>query len=61
MLRGRQSELLTHEVAVRMREAVEGARLAELEGGAHWFYQEQPNDFEGAVRWFLEGLDSPPS
>ena len=61
VLRGRQSELLTHEVAVRMREAVEGARLAELEGGAHWFYQEQPSDFEGAVRWFLEGLDSPPS
>ena len=57
VLRGRQSELLTHEVAVRMREAVEGARLAELEGGAHWFYQERPSDFEGAVRWFLEGLE----
>ncbi len=60
VLRGRQSELLTHEVAVRMREAVPGARLAELEGGAHWFYQEQPSDFEGAVRWFLDEVDSPP-
>ena len=41
IVRGRQSDLLTHEVAVRMREAVPRARLAELEGGGHWFYQEQ--------------------
>ena len=57
VLRGRQSELLTHEVAVRMREAVPGARLAELEAGGHWFYQEQPSDFEGAARWFLAEVE----
>ena len=57
VVRGRQSTFLTHEVAVRMREAVPRVRLAELEGGGHWFYQEFPGAFEAAVRWFLE---SPP-
>lgn len=54
IVRGRQSELLGHEVAVRMREAVTGARLAELEGAGHWVYQEIPEAFEITVRWFLE-------
>ena len=56
IIRGRQSNLLTHEVAVKMREAIPRARLAELEGGGHWFYQEIPDEFETAVRWFLENL-----
>ena len=56
IIRGRQSELLNHEVAVRMREALPGSRLAELEGGGHWFYQEFPGAFEKTVRWFLDGL-----
>ncbi len=56
IIRGRQSELLSHEVAVRMREALPGSRLAELEGGGHWFYQEFPGAFEKTVRWFLDGL-----
>ena len=51
--RGRQSNLLTHEVAVRMREAIPRARLAELEGGGHWFYQELPGPFEATIRWFF--------
>ena len=54
IVRGRQSELLNHEVAVRMREAVPGSRLAELEGAGHWIYQELPEAFEITVRWFLE-------
>ena len=54
IVRGRQSDLLNHEVAVRMREAVQGSRLAELEGGGHWFHQERPSDFETTVRWFLD-------
>ena len=58
LLRGRQSALLTHETAVRMREAlpVSQVRLAELEGGGHWFHQDFPGAFEAAVRWFLEDL-----
>ncbi len=56
IMRGRQSNLLTHDVAVKMREAIPRARLAELEGGGHWFYQEIPDEFETTVRWFLENL-----
>ena len=55
LVRGRQSALLTHGTAVRMREALPTSqvRLAELEGGGHWFYQDFPGAFEAAVRWFL--------
>lgn len=58
LLRGRQSMLLTHETAVKMREALPSSqvRLAELEGGGHWFYQDFPGAFEATVRWFLEEL-----
>ncbi|MCH7745535.1 MAG: alpha/beta hydrolase [Chloroflexi bacterium] len=56
IIRGRQSNLLTHEVAVKMSEAIPRTRLAELEGGGHWFYQEIPDEFETTVRWFLENL-----
>ncbi len=58
LVRGRQSALLTHETAVRMREALPTSqvRLAELEGGGHWFYQDFPEAFEITVRWFLNDL-----
>ena len=58
LVRGRQSRLLTHETAVRMREALPTAqvRLAELEGGGHWFHQDFPGAFEAAARWFLSAL-----
>ncbi len=60
LVRGRQSALLTHETAVRMRERLPTyqVRLAELEGGGHWFHQDFPEAFEITVRWFLEGLAS---
>ena len=62
IVRGRQSNLLTHEVAVRMREAIAEnvpiMRLAELEGGGHWFYQEFPGAFEATVRWFMRAVRS---
>lgn len=58
LVRGRQSRLLTHETAVMMRAALPASqvRLAELEGGGHWFHQDFPGAFEATVRWFLEGL-----
>ena len=57
IVRGRQSSVLDHEAAVRMREAIPRVRLAELEGSGHWIHQEVPGAFETTVRWFL---DSPP-
>ncbi|MQG00990.1 MAG: alpha/beta hydrolase [SAR202 cluster bacterium] len=56
IIRGRQSDLLTHQTAVKMREKLSGSLLAELEGGGHWFYQESPGAFESTVRWFLSTL-----
>ena len=58
LVRGRQSRLLTHETAVKMREALPASqiRLAELEGGGHWFHQDFPGAFEAAARWFLDSL-----
>ncbi|PZC43210.1 MAG: Pimeloyl-ACP methyl ester carboxylesterase [Chloroflexi bacterium] len=56
IVRGRQSTLLTHETAVRMKEATGNCRLAELEGGGHWFYQESPSSFESTVKWFLNSI-----
>ena len=58
LVRGRQSRLLTHETAVLMHRTLPASqvRLAELEGGGHWFYQDFPGAFEATVKWFLEGL-----
>ena len=56
IVRGRQSSIMSHESAVRMREAAPHARLAELEGAGHWVHQEIPGAFETTVRWFLQGL-----
>lgn len=56
IIRGRQSTLLTHETAVKMREELSNSKLAELEGGGHWFYQESPGAFESTVKWFLDSI-----
>ena len=56
VVRGRQSTLLTHETAVKMKEELPHCKLAELEGGGHWFYQESPGSFESTVKWFLDSI-----
>jgi pimeloyl-ACP methyl ester carboxylesterase len=55
VLRGRASTVLTHEAAVGLREALPGARIAELEGAGHWPHQEIPGAFDATLCWFLEG------
>ena len=54
LLRGRQSNVVSHEEAVRMKENLVSCSLVELEGGGHWLYQESPGSFESATRWFIE-------
>lgn len=54
VLRGRASTVLTHEAAVGLREALPGARIAELEGAGHWPHQEVPGAFDATLRWFLD-------
>ena len=54
LLRGRQSNVVSHEEAVKMKENLSLCSLVELEGGGHWLYQESPGSFESAIRWFLQ-------
>ena len=56
VLRGRESQVLTHEFAVRMKESVPRTRLAELEGAGHWVHREVPGAVESTLRWFLESF-----
>ncbi len=58
LVRGRQSKLLDHRTAVRMREALPtgNMRLAEIDGGGHWFHMDFPGAFEATVRWFLSDM-----
>ncbi len=53
VLRGRASTVLNHEAAVALKEALSGARIAELEGAGHWPHQEIPGAFDATLRWFL--------
>ena len=61
VLRGRKSQVLTHEHAVRMKESVPQTRLAELEGAGHWVHREVPGAVESTLRWFLESFSRLPS
>ena len=61
VLRGRESQVLTHELAVRMKESVPRTRLAELEGAGHWVHREIPGAVESTLRWFLESFSRLPS
>lgn len=54
VLRGRESTVMSHETAVKAREALSRVRLAELESAGHWLQHEIPGAFETTLRWFLE-------
>ena len=55
IVRGAESTLLTGPVARRMRDAVPGSRLVEIDGGGHWAHLESPDAYERAVLDFLGG------
>ena len=55
IVRGAESTLLRHDVAVRMQVAIPDCRLVELPGGGHWVHLEQPDAYAATVRSFLLG------
>jgi len=54
IVRGADSTLLRHDVAVRMEAAIPDCRLVEIPGGGHWVHLEQPEAYAAAVRAFLQ-------
>ena len=52
-VRGAESTLLRHDVALRMAEAIPDCRLVEIPGGGHWVHLEQPDAYLQAVNDFL--------
>lgn len=53
IVRGADSTLLNHEVAVRMELAIPDCRLVEIPGGGHWVHLEQPDAYRETVVGFL--------
>lgn len=53
IVRGADSTLLRHDVAVRMEAAIPDCTLVEIPGGGHWVHLEQPEAYAAAVRAFL--------
>jgi pimeloyl-ACP methyl ester carboxylesterase len=50
---GAESTLLIADVATRMEQQIPGSRLAEISGGGHWAYLEQPEAFLKVILEFL--------
>ena len=53
VVRGADSTLLRHDVALRMVEAIPDCRLAEIPDGGHWSHLEHPDDYERIITTFL--------
>jgi pimeloyl-ACP methyl ester carboxylesterase len=53
LIRGNDSNLLTHNVAVQMQERINTCELVELDNAGHWCYDENPGQFHQAVLKFL--------
>ena len=55
IVRGADSTLLRHDVAVRMEASIPDCRLVEIPGGGHWIHLEQPSAYLQTVCEFLVG------
>ena len=53
LVRGADSTLLTHDVALRMRARISNCQLVELTNAGHWCYDENLKEFENALLEFL--------
>lgn len=59
VVRGRQSEALNHDDAVALHEAIPDSHLVEPEHCGSWPAKDCADDFETAVRWFIQELGKP--
>ncbi len=55
LIRGSESQLVTDEAVKRMRELLKDFQVVIIEGATHMVPQDRPEEFERAVRNFLEG------
>jgi esterase len=53
VVRGKQSDLLSAEVAQRMIQTLPNAKLAEVDRAGHMVFEDNPNDFVGVVKDWL--------
>ena len=53
IVRGADSTLLRHEVAVRMEQEIPDCRLVEIPNGGHWSHLEHPEQYQRIVAEFL--------
>lgn len=51
-VRGRQSDVISHELAIQIREKQKGCFVTELEGGGHQFHADSPHSLISAISWF---------
>jgi len=54
IVRGAESTLLRHDVAIDMQAAIPQCRLVEIPGGGHWVHLEQPSAYLASVSAFLD-------
>ena len=51
-VRGRQSDVISHELAIQIREKQKMCFVTELEGGGHQFHEDSPHSLISAIFWF---------
>jgi len=51
-IRGRQSDVISHTLAITIREKQSKCFVTELEGGGHQFHEDSPHSLISALNWF---------
>ncbi len=58
MILGSESTLVTEEIVKRMKRTMPDLKVVTIRGATHMVPQDKPEEFEGRLRAFLEGLSS---
>ena len=58
MILGSESTLVTEETVKRMKRTLPYLKVVTVQGATHMVPQDKPEEFEGHLRAFLEGLSS---